>query len=614
MSLTKKYSKKQIAIVIAGIVVSVVFLVYLGIALYFNSHFLFQTTINGVNASGKTTQKVEELIAEEITDYQLVLQEREDKEEIIQGDDIGLQPVFDGSLEIELKRQNSFAWPLALFQASNIEVETMVDYNKEKLEKLAEQLECMDEATMKAPVNAFISEYSKENGYEIVPEEEGTTIEKETFLAALGTAILNLQSNMSLEETECYVKPEITRESEELSALAEQLNKYTGAAITYEFGDSTEVLDGETISQWIQLDENQNVSILTDKISEYVASLAETYNTAGKSKSLATSYGTTITVSGGDYGWKIDKEAEAAALKEHIENGEVLSKEPAYSKTANSHNGNDYGSTYVEVNLTAQHMFFYKDGALILESDFVSGNEAKSWNTPTGAYGLYYKQKDKTLRGEGYATPVSFWMPFNGGVGFHDATWRNDFGGNYYKKNGSHGCVNLPYSAAKKLYENIEADCPVLVYKLPGTESTKSLAQDAAAAMVDTINNLGEITLASRDAVAAARAQYDGLNEMARGYVTNYDVLVAAEARIAELDAQAAAEAADQAAQTEAQPVIDAINTLANREITLDMKAEIERIRGMYNALSDAAKGKVWNYSILTQAEQILGQLMQENK
>lgn len=112
------------------------------------------------------------------------------------------------------------------------------------------------------------------------------------------------------------------------------------------------------------------------------------------------------------------------------------------------------------MNLTAQHLFYYKDGALVVESDFVSGNEAKGWSTPAGAYGLYYKQRDKTLRGEDYATPVSFWMPFNGGVGFHDATWRNKFGGSYYKRGGSHGCVNLPYSVAKTLYENIEAGAP----------------------------------------------------------------------------------------------------------------------------------------------------------
>ena len=190
--------------------------------------------------------------------------------------------------------------------------------------------------------------------------------------------------------------------------------------------------------------------------------------------------------------------------------------------------------------------------------------------------GLYYKERDKTLRGEDYATPVSYWMPFNGGVGFHDATWRRDFGGNYYKKNGSHGCVNMPFDAAKTLFENIEAGCAVLVYHLPGSESTKAKAQDAAATVVQVIGSLGDITLDSKAAVAEARNQYNGLSDTAKGYVSNYGTLQEAEAIIAQLEAEIAA---DQQAQAEAQPVIDAINGLAAQTITLEMKSKIEAIQ-----------------------------------
>ena len=62
-------------------------------------------------------------------------------------------------------------------------------------------------------------------------------------------------------------------------------------------------------------------------------------------------------------------------------------------------------------------------------------------------------------------------MPFNGGIGLHDATWRSSFGGTLYKNGGSHGCVNLPHSVAQKIFENISAGTPVLCYHLEGTES-----------------------------------------------------------------------------------------------------------------------------------------------
>ena len=119
-------------------------------------------------------------------------------------------------------------------------------------------------------------------------------------------------------------------------------------------------------------------------------------------------------------------------------------------------------------------MYFYKDGKKILESDFVSGNVSKGYTTPPGLFSLTYKQRDATLKGQGYASPVKFWMPFNGGIGFHDASWRNTFGGTIYKKNGSHGCVNMPYAAAKTLFENVYAGMPVICYNLAGTENAQS--------------------------------------------------------------------------------------------------------------------------------------------
>ena len=76
------------------------------------------------------------------------------------------------------------------------------------------------------------------------------------------------------------------------------------------------------------------------------------------------------------------------------------------------------------------------------------------------------------ITGDGYVH--SYWMPFNGGIGMHDASWRGSFGGSIYKTNGSHGCINLPVKAAKTIYENISAGMPVLCYHLEGTESKKS--------------------------------------------------------------------------------------------------------------------------------------------
>ena len=70
-----------------------------------------------------------------------------------------------------------------------------------------------------------------------------------------------------------------------------------------------------------------------------------------------------------------------------------------------------------------------------------------------------------TSAGETWSTPVTFWNNISTfGVGLHDATWHTSFGGSRYVNYGSHGCINMPYDAAKYVYDNIELNTPVIMY------------------------------------------------------------------------------------------------------------------------------------------------------
>ena len=126
---------------------------------------------------------------------------------------------------------------------------------------------------------------------------------------------------------------------------------------------------------------------------------------------------------------------------------------------------NDIGHTYVEINITRQRLWFYKDGRIIAQGSVVTGNPNRGNGTVVGTYMLNYKQKDTTLRGVDYEAKVSYWMPFYGNIGIHDASWRHSFGGNIYKSNGSHGCVNVPTNLAKTIFENIEEGTPIVCYE-----------------------------------------------------------------------------------------------------------------------------------------------------
>lgn len=458
---------------IAGIAVVVILAaaggIYAGLGQKYKTVFFPGTLINEMDVSGLTVEQVKELIASGIDGYTLTIQGRGDFEAQISGEDILLHPEFDGTLEQIVAGQNPLEWGMRYDKSDSYWIEAMMAYDKDKLTEEVSGLTCLNDDWMEAPKDAYMSEYISGTGYQIVPEDQGRKADAEKVLKAVSDAILGLKDRLDLEDHDVYEKPQITSDDPELQARTESWNRYVDARVTYRFGSRSEVLDGDTIHTWLADDGQGGPQLDEAKVSEYVAGLAKTYNTAYKPKQLKTSYGATVTISGGNYGWRINQSAETAALVQILRSGESQEREPVYSQTAASHDGNDYGNTYVEINLTAQHLYFYKNGNLVTQSDFVSGNESKGWSTPAGAYPLTYKQRNATLKGEGYATPVNYWMPFNGGIGMHDANWRGSFGGSIYKTSGSHGCINLPPSIAKTIYESISSGIPVLCYHLEGT-------------------------------------------------------------------------------------------------------------------------------------------------
>lgn len=122
------------------------------------------------------------------------------------------------------------------------------------------------------------------------------------------------------------------------------------------------------------------------------------------------------------------------------------------------------GSTYVEISIDQQHMWYYKNGKLVVETDVVTGNADGAHNTPKGFHKIFGKSRNTYLSGPGYCSFVNYWMPFYGGCGIHDASWRSSYGGTIYKGNGSHGCVNTPKSAVSKIYNNATIGTPVIIY------------------------------------------------------------------------------------------------------------------------------------------------------
>lgn len=474
---TGNAKKKLKPSMIAGAAAAILVVGYAAGALYYTNHLFAGSKINGMDCANMTEKKADAALKKQVESYEIELDFRNNESRTISGSDIGYQYIGSGDVKDVMKKQNPLLWVSGLFSKKNYNVEIDANFDKTALKAQLDGLDCLQEANMEAPADAQIA--FVDNQFVIQDETQGTTIDEGTLLTALEEAVCTSQTKLSVEKTGAYAKPSVTKDDETLIHQKDIWNSCATATITYTFGDEQEVLDGMQIKDWLSYDEEgnyvENKEAVMAHIKEYVLDLATRRNTMGRDRTItSTMTGEPVTVSGGSYGFRIDQSEEAEQIYENIVNHDVVTREPAYASRAAiySMTGDDIGNTYVEVDLGNQHLWYYKEGTLIMDTDFVSGTYTVSdRRTPSGTYYLMYKQKDQVLRGtrraDGtyeYESPVKYWMPFNGEIGFHDASWRYSFGGSIFMYSGSHGCVNLPSSMASELYENIEAGCPILCF------------------------------------------------------------------------------------------------------------------------------------------------------
>lgn len=436
--------------------------IYLGMSVYFKNHFYFGTVINHVNVSGKTVDGAENKIADEFDRYSLELIERNNEKEEIRSSDINLKYSFGSEIREIKDRQNPFVWIFAPFSKRDSITAKIISYDEEMLLKYFNNLNCFTSSTIIEPRSPVL-EYT-ECGYMVIEEIYGNKVIKDTLDNLVKDSIVSGKRTIDLDLMNCYENPKYYADSEEVTEAKNILDKYILSKVIYTFGDLKETLDGSTINTWFKVSEDFKVILDDTEVKKYLNKLSKTYSTYGKTRNFKTSVGKIVEVSGGNYGWLIDRAKEEEALILDIKEGKTITREPIYLQTAVSHDENDIGNTYVEINMTRQYLWFYVNGSLLTAGEVVTGNVSNNNSTPVGTFRLNYKQKDAVLKGENYRSSVNFWMPFYGNVGIHDASWRGSFGGDIYKTNGSHGCINTPYYLASTIFNYIEEGTPIICY------------------------------------------------------------------------------------------------------------------------------------------------------
>ncbi|MCM1212943.1 MAG: L,D-transpeptidase family protein [Lachnospiraceae bacterium] len=474
---TGKRKKILVPIVILLVLIAVCGGIYSVTAFSYKDRFLPGTWVNGIDCTELESAQVAGMLENQLRTYHLEVLGRDCASGTpgtllgqLTAEDISLTYGADSRRAVDdlLAEQDIFSWLYRRLSDNTYSFNLVqgVAYDEEQLKSIVNGWEACRSDHMTAPRDAYISEYSDTlKGYEVIPEVEGTELNVQQLLELMNAAILSQETSLDVEAAGCYEEPTVRQDAVELKQPVETVNKWLGAKIIYDWNGAEVVVDTELLKEWITMEKDGPV-LDEAAVAAFVKEQAEENDTYGKRRNFVTALGVELSLPSGYYGWQTDREAETAGLIEAIQQGRTLSREPVYASMARQKGKSDIGSSYVEVDLTHQHLYLYEDGAVIFETDFVSGSMSSTPDcvTPEGVFGISYKTTNAVLRGADYETPVNYWMPFYGNYGLHDATWRGEFGGQIYITNGSHGCVNLPLGSAATIYEHVSTGFPVICY------------------------------------------------------------------------------------------------------------------------------------------------------
>ncbi len=461
----KRRARRKVTILLLEVLILIILIGYIIIRYKYENVFCNNTIINGIDCSSMTVEEANEVIQQKEDKYVLEIVFKDNEVEKISGEEIKLTiKNLDQELHSIKERQRR-----RIFLTGGTHNLDNFSYDTSKLKKLLSSKKELKKDYMKEKTKIKYYFNTKSKRFEI-KEQDVYYLNLKKVLKEVSKAIEEGKTSISMQNLYAFPKKDST---------LEELNSFISAKITYQLPKREEYeLSANTLYTWLAQDKdgnyfkdddfwNQNVEkFVTDKL----APLVDTTGITRKFK--PTGKDSTISVKGGNYGYQINTTAEIEKLKEELSNQEKVTREPCYTKKEVSTKNNVLGKSYIEIDLSRQKVWVYVDGNLEVETDCVTGCINKGHETPTGIYTLTYKEKDRILRGDklpngsySYQSHVDYWMPFNGGIGLHDASWRNTFGGDIYINNGSHGCINLPFEAAEKIYEIINKEMPIVVYK-----------------------------------------------------------------------------------------------------------------------------------------------------
>ena len=443
--------------------------IYLVFAFVFSFIFMPRTYLNGNKVGLKSYASASKMIKPKINDYILTVRNLDGSQDHIEGSAVNLKYESMQWIKEALKEQNQFSWPISFFRKNEIIIEENVSYDEAAFADILKKMSGFKTTTMVEPQDAHVA-MDETGNYVVFPEVLGTTIDVDAAKAQALECMLTGNDLLNLEDY--HILPKVYSSDEKLSDRLHEWNEYMkSAGLTYIFWDTPEVLTREIINGLIS-EGKDGLYVDENKVMNMMSEWREKHDSLGRSFKFMTYDGIEVDITpGGDYGYELNEEAVGADIIEKLNAHDTGSYEVSYWRKPLYTTNNGLGGTYIEISITDQHLWMYKDGELLIDTNVVTGmpTDDEERITHKGCFSVDWHEEHVllgTMETRGYEQLVDYWIAFNQSEGIHDAQWREDseFIPQMYLYDGSHGCVNTPLSAMKVIFENVIDGEAVVIY------------------------------------------------------------------------------------------------------------------------------------------------------
>lgn len=450
-----------------------VFAGYSAVADYYAERFCPNTWINGIYCTGKSVEEVHQELLAQVKAPIVIVKDAKGREYRLELADMDYQASYLEVLHEVKEIQKPSLWLNHLKSKTDFTLEPKTAYNEALLKNAFYNLLPVKTALMRE--EDYYLEQNEADGY-VLYDGLSHRLDAEKAFELLNLSVKEGKYEFSLGEADCYYDAPLNEAQKETAALWEKLTAYYQCDIVYDMGAELLPFTTKQLSDFLKaekgkpvLAENGDFVLNKAAVEGFVQALAADYDTYKKEREFSSTKGEMVTVKGVTYGTELNQQKEIAFLLENLlaeesHTGVVQKHIPVYKREGFTRGKNDIGDTYIEIDMTTQKLYYYKEGVLKVETDVVTGNVRRGFTTAAGINYVYNKQENRVLRGKGYAAHVDYWMPVKGNIGIHDADWRDEFGGEIYKKDGSHGCINVPPEKMPDLYEMVEIGTPVVMF------------------------------------------------------------------------------------------------------------------------------------------------------